>query len=79
MMLSDSLERNDIDGAVAAYREAVQLSRTRAQLADVTEELLMMQDTEDDGNKLIARIEAVNEEPAIKRRLAQLGPLTIET
>lgn len=79
MMLSDSLKRNDIPGAIAAYREAVQISRTRTQLADVTEELVMMQDTQAGGDKLIAELERINEEPAVARRLAQLGPLTIET
>lgn len=78
-MLSDNLQRNDIEGAIKAYREAVYLSRTRSQLADVAEELVMMQDTEAEADKLIARLEEVNQEPGIAGRLAQLGPLTIET
>lgn len=73
------LKRNDIPGAIAEYREAVARAQTRVELADLAEELVMMQDTEELADELLAELERVNAEPAIAKRLDELGPLTFET
>lgn len=79
MALIDTLKRNDIEGSVAAYREAALNVRNRDQLADIVGELLKMHDDETAVDALLERLELVDAEPVIAARLRKLGPVTTAT
>ena len=64
------LERNDVDGAVTQYREAVMSASNKDQLADAVGILLQLQD---DPEKLEERLDAVDREPAIAAALKRLA------
>lgn len=64
------LARNDVDGAVKEYREAVMSSSTMDQLADQVSMLLQLQDAPE---KLEERLDAVDREPAVAAALKRLN------
>lgn len=64
-----SLERNDVDGAVKEFREAVMSSESAEQLSDKVSVLLQLQD---DPDELERRLDDVGREPTIAAALKRL-------